>query len=166
MLTRRVPLVQAQAHRAAIGRAVRAGLSGCGFTVWPSGAAEVAPVTAAEPPSGIAADELVATLREVTGVQIGSGLGPLAGRIVRVSHLGIELFHVFGLLGAISVATRGAADRAADGPAVGANVTSVRRQKEQLLHVRSGQSVVAAEASRRVQSRYGHRVVDRAWLPG
>ena len=116
-LTRRAPLAQAQAHRAAIGRAVRAGLSGCGFTVWPSGAAEVAPVTAAEPPSGIAADELVATLREVTGVQIGSGLGPLAGRIVRVSHLGIELFHVFGLLGAISVATRGAADRAADGPA-------------------------------------------------
>jgi aspartate aminotransferase-like enzyme len=117
MLTRRAPLAQAQARRAAIGRAVRAGLSACGFTVWPTGAVEVAPVTAAEPPLGIAADELVATVREVSGVQIGSGLGPLAGRIVRVSHLGIELFHVFGLLGAISVAARGAANGAGEGPA-------------------------------------------------
>jgi aspartate aminotransferase-like enzyme len=53
----------------------------------------------------------------MSGVQIGSGLGPLAGRIVRVSHLGIELFHVFGLLGAISVAAHGAASIPCEGPA-------------------------------------------------
>ncbi len=116
-LTRRAPLAQTQERRAAIGRAVRAGLSAYGFTPWPSGAVDVAPVTAAEPPPGIAADVLVTTMRELCGVQMGSGLGPLAGRIVRVSHLGIELFHVFGLLGAIAVAARGATKHAGEGAA-------------------------------------------------
>src|SRR2546430_7497298 len=52
-LTRRAPLPQAQARRPAIGRAGRARLSPCGFTLWPSEAGEVAPVTAAEPPLGV-----------------------------------------------------------------------------------------------------------------
>jgi len=108
VLTRRVPLVQAQARRAAIGRALRAGLAAYGFTPWPGGAVDVAPVTAATPPPGIAADTLIAAVRDMCGAQMAPGLGPLAGRIVRVSHLGIELFHVFGLLGAISVAACGA----------------------------------------------------------
>lgn len=110
VLTRRTSLPEHQAERAAIGRAVRAGLSAHGFRLWPTGAADIAPVTAAEPPRGVDAALLIKSVRDVCGVQLGSGHGPLAGRIVRVSHLGIDMFHVLGLLGAVAVATSGMAD--------------------------------------------------------
>jgi aspartate aminotransferase-like enzyme len=56
----------------------------------------------------------VRAVRERYGVQVGGGLGPLAGRVVRISHLGIEMFHVFGLLGALSVTSGGSVDTVAD----------------------------------------------------
>jgi hypothetical protein len=37
----------------------------------------------------------------------------MTGHILRVSHMGIELYHVFGLLGVLSVASGAAADTAA-----------------------------------------------------
>jgi alanine-glyoxylate transaminase/serine-glyoxylate transaminase/serine-pyruvate transaminase len=112
-LTRRQPFAQVQAHRAAIGRALLAGLTACGFKPWPSGCADVAPITVVEPPPGIDADGLIRAINDRYGVQVGAGLGQLAGRILRVSHIGIELFHVFGLLGALSVASGAAGDAAA-----------------------------------------------------
>ena len=101
VLTERPSLAATQAHRAAIGRALRAGLWSLGFMVWPAGAADMAPVTVAEPSVGIDADRLADELRQMCGIDLGRGQGQLAGQVMRISHLGIDLFHVFGLLGAL-----------------------------------------------------------------
>ena len=91
-------------RRAANGRAVRAGLVAAGFVVWPSGIAPVAPVTVAEPPDGVDVNKLVDTIQEVCGATIAGGQGDLAGRVIRVTHLGIDMLHILGLLSAITVA--------------------------------------------------------------
>jgi aspartate aminotransferase-like enzyme len=98
-------LVHRFAERAAIGRALRHGLRELGFGLWPSGAVPVGPVTVAEPPPGADADVLVDTIRRVTGVDIGAGQGPLAGRVIRLTHVGIGIFDVLGTLGAMHATT-------------------------------------------------------------
>lgn len=109
--TRRTSIQDTWDHRAAIGRAVRAGLHALGFTTLPAGSVDVAPITVAEPPGDADATALIRSLT-TTGIHVGPGQGPFADRVIRVSHLGAQLFHVFGLLGAIEVAlAEGASDR-------------------------------------------------------
>lgn len=103
-LTRNQPVAEVYGARAAVGRAVRAGMCALGFMPWPAGAADVAPVTVAQPPHGVDTTALLAAARRSCGVELGPGQGRLAGRVVRVSHIGIELFHVLGLVGTIDVA--------------------------------------------------------------
>jgi serine---pyruvate transaminase len=119
-LTRQPSLATAQSHRAAIGRALRAGLWSLGFMVWPSGAADMAPITVAEPSVGLDADELASELRQMCGVEVGGGQGQLAGQVMRISHLGLDLFHVYGLLGALRAVLADQGGVAHSDPAVAA----------------------------------------------
>lgn len=103
LFTRTQKLADVYAHRAAIGRAVRAGLTSAGLTVWPSGAADIAPITVGDLPPGVAAHTFIELLGEVCGATVTSGQGYLDGRVVRVSHLGVEMLHVLGLLSGVSI---------------------------------------------------------------
>ena len=61
-------------------------------------------VTAAYPPTGIAADELRSSLESSFGVKVAGGQGPLKGKIVRIAHLGyFDLLDVFLVLSAIEM---------------------------------------------------------------
>ncbi|MEV6970536.1 aminotransferase class V-fold PLP-dependent enzyme [Hamadaea sp. NPDC051192] len=102
-LLHRRPHATHMAERAAIGRALQAGLSAMKFEVWPAGAASVAPITVAELPPGLDATLAIAHLGQICSVTVGDGQGQLAGRVLRISHVGVELLHVLGLLGALAI---------------------------------------------------------------
>ena len=64
-------------------------------------------VTALRPPPGIAADDVVAAVRERVNIQLGSGIADLAGQVFRVGHMGLSttdayLDDLFGVLEALS----------------------------------------------------------------
>jgi aspartate aminotransferase-like enzyme len=90
------------ARLARIGLAVRAGLAALGLRPAPVGTVAVAPVTVARVPAGVDANEVATRLRVDFDVRVGTGQGQLAGQVVRVSHLGLTMFDVFGLLGAVA----------------------------------------------------------------
>lgn len=83
-------------------RCTRQGLLKLGFKLLshsPSGA-----VTAAFPPQGILASQMIETLEEEFGIQIAGGQGSLKGRIIRIAHLGyFDLVDVFSVLSAIEL---------------------------------------------------------------
>jgi aspartate aminotransferase-like enzyme len=101
-----VELVQSPSHAASmtrtarVGYAVRSGLEALGLLPLPTGAVAVAPVTVARVPPGIHATDVATRLREDFDVRVGTGQGQLGGHAVRVSHVGLTMFDVFGLLGA------------------------------------------------------------------
>jgi serine---pyruvate transaminase len=104
-----------------VGAAVRAGLTAADLRLAPAGAASFAPVSVASLPRNISANAVVATLWRDFGVRVGGGQGELADRVIRVSHLGIGLFHVLGLLGALEAVLGGMGLPGSDGrPAVSA----------------------------------------------
>ena len=60
-------------------------------------------VTALRPPAGLAADDVVAAVRERANIQLGSGIAELAGQVFRVGHMGLSatdayLDDLFGVL--------------------------------------------------------------------
>ena len=64
-------------------------------------------VTALRPPPGIAADDVVAAVRERVNIQLGSGIADLAGQVFRVGHMGLSttdayLDDLFGVLESLS----------------------------------------------------------------
>ena len=66
-------------------------------------------VTALRPPAGLAADDVVAAVRERANIQLGSGIAELAGQVFRVGHMGLSttdayLDDLFGVLESLSKA--------------------------------------------------------------
>jgi aspartate aminotransferase-like enzyme len=119
-----IGLSEVWAARAATGRTVRGGLAALGFTPLPAGACDVPPITAAAPPPGVAADDLVRWLDEWLAIQLGGGVGELAGRVVRVTHTGIGPYDCLALLAGLHAAI--AAAGAGSAEALAAAVAVVR----------------------------------------
>ncbi len=64
-------------------------------------------VTALRPPAGLAANDVVAAVRERANIQLGSGIAELAGQVFRVGHMGLSttdayLDDLFGVLESLS----------------------------------------------------------------
>lgn len=71
-------------------------------------------VTALRPPPGLAADDVVAAVRDRANIQLGSGIAELAGEVFRVGHMGLSttdayLDDLFGVLDTLSNAQERAA---------------------------------------------------------
>lgn len=81
-------LTQRVSRHQELGRMARAGLGGLGFRPLTPDLARNGIVTAAFTPAGVSAGELVDTVAETTGVQLTTGNGTLADRVVRVGHCG------------------------------------------------------------------------------
>jgi aspartate aminotransferase-like enzyme len=83
-------------------RCTRKGLEALGFRLvsqHPSNA-----VTAAYPPEGVDAKQLMKVLGEDLKLKVAGGQGPLKGRIIRVAHLGyFDVLDVFTVLSAIEL---------------------------------------------------------------
>lgn len=98
------PSLAASIERTAkVGHAIQGGLVSAGMRPVTIGAVATSPVTVAAPPPGIAADDLIRVLWDDLGVRVGTGQGPLAGRVVRVSHFGVSMFEALGLVSCIEV---------------------------------------------------------------
>jgi alanine-glyoxylate transaminase/serine-glyoxylate transaminase/serine-pyruvate transaminase len=76
-------------HRAAA-QVLRRGLERLGFTLLADDRWASPTVTVAYPPKGVDVDALIATLRTRHGVAIAGGLMQLAGKVVRIGHLGTQ----------------------------------------------------------------------------
>lgn len=81
------------------------GLEALGFRLFAEEGHRSRTVTAAEPPSGVEAKALIAYARERHGVVLAGGQERLAGRIVRLGHMGwVEEEHIAGALDALAAA--------------------------------------------------------------
>lgn len=100
ILRQGIDCVVAEAHGMA--RATRRGLTALGFKMLsqsPSAAA-----TAAYPPDGVSAQDLVKRLEQRFGMKIAGGQAELKGKIIRVAHLGyFDLADVFSLISALEL---------------------------------------------------------------
>lgn len=81
-------LHEVYARHRRIADGVAAGLQAMGFQLFAAEGYRSAVVTAAIPPDGLPADRYRKLLRERYGVVLGGGQGKMAGRMVRVGHLG------------------------------------------------------------------------------
>lgn len=80
----------------------RSGLEALGFGLLSKSPANA--VTAAFPPQGIAATDLKARLDEWYGIKVAGGQGDVAGKIIRIAHLGyFDVLDVFTLLAALEM---------------------------------------------------------------
>jgi aspartate aminotransferase-like enzyme len=77
------------AHHACIGALTRAGVRALGLSLLPVEERYASnTVTAIKVPEGVDGNRLVALLREEFGVVVAGGQGPLAGRVIRIGHMG------------------------------------------------------------------------------
>ncbi|MFQ5907847.1 MAG: pyridoxal-phosphate-dependent aminotransferase family protein [Thermoplasmata archaeon] len=74
-------------HRT-VGRAYREALRALGFTTIPHEEDASDTVTAARPPEGVEATQLLEALREKFNIYVSGGLTELAGQILRIGHMG------------------------------------------------------------------------------
>ncbi len=95
-----------------LGRACRAGLKAMGLELFSPDDDSSAVVTAGKTPAGVDAAELVALLRERTGVQLAGGHGPLKPTVFRIGHIGY--YDVFDLVTALSAVELGLVELGAD----------------------------------------------------
>jgi len=78
------------ARHAAVARQCRDGLRELGIALWPAPGSVPSPtVTAALAPTGMSWDEWNARLR-ARGLVVGGNLGPLAGKVFRLGHMGSQ----------------------------------------------------------------------------
>ncbi|MDA2938072.1 alanine--glyoxylate aminotransferase family protein [Acidobacteria bacterium AH-259-A15] len=83
-------------------RCTRQGLSKLGFKLLSSSPATA--LTAAFPPQGVSAADLVNKLEKEFGIKVAGGQGKLKNKIVRIAHLGyFDLVDVFSVLSAIEL---------------------------------------------------------------
>jgi alanine-glyoxylate transaminase/serine-glyoxylate transaminase/serine-pyruvate transaminase len=78
-------------HRAAQ-QALRRGLERLGFTVLADARWASPTITVAYPPSGASPEQIVQGLRSRHGIAIAGGLTQLAGKVIRVGHLGTQAY--------------------------------------------------------------------------
>jgi len=88
------------ARHVRLGRAARAGLKAMGLDLFSPDDDGAAVVTAARVPEGIDGDELLLHLRNLHGVTLAPGQGPLKGKIFRIGHIG--WFDVFDIAAAVA----------------------------------------------------------------
>ena len=82
--------------------ATRAGLRTLGFKLLSSAPANA--VTAAFPPAGIEATNLIQSLESRFGLKVAGGQGELKGKVMRIAHLGyFDSLDVFTLLAALEI---------------------------------------------------------------
>jgi aspartate aminotransferase-like enzyme len=87
-----------------LGRACRAGLKAMGLELFSPDEDRSAVVTAAQPPNGTDAAEIVLALRDRFGIQIVGGQGELKGKIFRIGHVGyFDLFDITTTLAALEL---------------------------------------------------------------
>lgn len=92
-------------RHARVAQAVRDAIAALGFRLLATGASASDTLTAFFPPEGIAADNLVRALRDRYGYIVAGGQEALAGRIVRIGHIGdVDIFDTVGLLAALECA--------------------------------------------------------------
>ena len=83
-------------------RCTRRGLLALDFRLLSSSPAPA--LTAAFPPDGVSASELVERLEARFGVQVAGGQGELKGKIIRIAHLGnFDLLDIFSILSALEL---------------------------------------------------------------
>ncbi|MGH2345723.1 MAG: alanine--glyoxylate aminotransferase family protein, partial [Chloroflexota bacterium] len=78
-----------------VARLTQTGLEKLRVTLYAEQGRRSPTVTSAVPPTGVDAGEVVRLARTQERLVLGSGQGPLAGKIIRVGHLGwIEPVHI------------------------------------------------------------------------
>jgi aspartate aminotransferase-like enzyme len=91
-------------RHARLGRACREGVKAMGLELFSPDDDRSAVVTAVKTPEGIDATELVLALRELHGIQLAGGHGPLKGKVFRIGHIGYyDVFDVTTALGALEL---------------------------------------------------------------
>lgn len=91
-----------------MGQLVRDGLSDLGFRLLPAPEYVSDSVTAAYPPRGIEAPDIVEELRSQFGISIGTGQAHMRDRIIRIGHMGwVHEPELRRTLGAISTVLKG-----------------------------------------------------------
>jgi aspartate aminotransferase-like enzyme len=86
-------------------RAIRAGVTALGLHVYSHEGAHSVTVVAIEVPDGLDGDAIRKTLRELRGIVIGGGQGPLKGKLFRIGTMGdLSQTDVLGALGALEIA--------------------------------------------------------------
>ena len=87
---------------AQMARCTRSGLEALGFRILSKSPANA--TTAAFPPDDISAGELKSSLDEWYGVKVAGGQGDVAGKIIRIAHLGyFDILDVFTILSALEL---------------------------------------------------------------
>ncbi len=110
-------LAQVLARHARLAAATRAAVAAWGLETQGRDPAHLsAALTAVRLPAGLDAEALRQHLREHHGVVLGQGLGRLAGRVVRIGHLGaLGTAELFGVLAAVEAGLRACGHAAARG---------------------------------------------------
>lgn len=99
-------------RHARLGRAARAGAKAMGLELFSPDEDRSAVVTAIRTPPGVDGKAVVRAMRDRSGVTVVGGQGELAGKIVRIGHIGyIDVFDVTTALAALELAL---ADAGAD----------------------------------------------------
>ena len=108
---------------AVMARATRAGLRSLGCTLLSTSPANAA--TAAFPPPGVQAPDLIQVLEERFGVKIAGGQGSLKGRIFRIAHLGyFDFLDVVSILEALEIVIAQLSGRKRDGSGLRATLAA------------------------------------------
>ncbi|MFH1964496.1 MAG: alanine--glyoxylate aminotransferase family protein [Acidobacteriota bacterium] len=91
---------------AQMAKCTRSGLEALGFRLLSKSPANA--TTAAFPPDGISAGDLKSRLDDWYGVKVAGGQGDVAGKIIRVAHLGyFDILDVFTVLSALELTLAG-----------------------------------------------------------
>lgn len=83
-------LPQRVARHAAAARELRQGLRELGFSFYAAEGHRLAPLTSTYPPEHVAVEEVRRRLLEEYDIEVGGGLGPVAGKIWRIGLMGIN----------------------------------------------------------------------------
>jgi len=106
----------------AMARATREAMKVLGFSVFPEN--PVISLTALEPPENIEADNLRKVLLSM-GIRVAGGQGKLKGRIIRISHMGMDYLDMVGLLGAMELALKKLGKPVKEGESVGTYLKTI-----------------------------------------
>ena len=108
---------------AQMARATRAGLCSLGCTLLSTSPSNAA--TAAFPPPGVQATDLIRVLEERFGVKVAGGQGSLKGRIFRIAHLGyFDFLDVVSILAALEIVIGELSGRKRDGSGLRATLAA------------------------------------------
>ena len=120
------------ARHARTARACRRGAEAMGLSLWPKSEAIAADsVTALRMPAGVDGEEAVREARRRYGVSLSGGAGELAGRLVRIGHMGptAEPIHAVIALTALGGALRAQGRKLDVGAGVEAAMRSIETSK-------------------------------------